>query len=286
MSLTIDELPAPHRGAKSLLLTLLGEFVHPTGGAVWTSTLVQGLATVDITERNARQAIARLGEQGIVEAERRGRRTRWRLTDAGSRLLTAGTERIYSFGRRHLDWDGNWLLVICSIPETQRAIRHQFRTQLTFEGFGFLSPTIAISPHTNRERAANEILRELGLAADATTFVATSGTMTADDAIRAGAWDLDAVADEYAAFIAEFGDEAGDAPSRPVRPAAPADAFGTTLLLVDSWRRFPFTDPELPCQLLPADWIGDRAGDLFARRRAAVRSEAMAWYRQLEADAS
>ena len=36
MTFTNYELPARHHGAKSLLLTLHGEFVYPTGGSVWT----------------------------------------------------------------------------------------------------------------------------------------------------------------------------------------------------------------------------------------------------------
>ena len=35
-----DVLAAQRGGAKSLLLTVLGEFVLPAGGAAWTSTLV------------------------------------------------------------------------------------------------------------------------------------------------------------------------------------------------------------------------------------------------------
>lgn len=281
MSHPIDELPARHHGAKSLLLTMLGEFVRPAGGAVWTSTIVRGLHTVDITERNARQAVARLGDQGILTAERVGRRTRWHLTPAGTRLLATGAERIYSFGGRRDAWDGTWLLVICSIPETQRAVRLRFRTQLTFEGFGFLAPTIAISPHTGREKAANDIIAELGLADTAMTFVADSGTATPDASIRSSAWDLDSLAQAYAEFIDRF-----DIDPTARTPIDGAAAFATTVLLVDAWRRFPFSDPELPSELLPERWIGDRARSVFDERRSAAHAIATRWFHELEAAVS
>jgi phenylacetic acid degradation operon negative regulatory protein len=274
----LGELPT-RRGAKSLLLTLLGEFVYPRGGSVWTSTIVRALETVDITERNARQAIARLGDQGIAEAERHGRRTRWHLTDRGTRLLATGSERIYSFGHRADAWDESWLLVICSIPESQRAIRHQFRTQLTFEGFGFIAPTIAVSAHADREKAANDILIDLGLADTALTFRSASGSMTDDESILQTAWDLDALSAEYSAFIDTFGRDAISAVAGP-------DAMGSTLLLVDAWRRFPFVDPELPTALLPERWIGTRAQQLFDERHAATNPAALTWYDGLEAAAS
>jgi phenylacetic acid degradation operon negative regulatory protein len=276
---TIDELTSRHSGATSLLLTMLGEFVRPADGAVWTSTIVAGLETVGITERNARQAVARLGDQGIVEPERVGRRTRWHLTAAGTVLLSTGAERIYSFGRRADDWDGTWLLVICSVPETQRAIRHRFRTQLTFEGFGFLSPTIAVSPHVDREKAANDIIAGLDLAESAFTFVASSGSLTPDRTILASAWDLDELAARYDEFVRRFG-----ANVTPVESGA--EAFGDIVLLVDTWRRFPFADPELPSELLPAGWIGTRAHAVFDARREARRAAAVSWYERLEADAT
>lgn len=269
------ELPA-RRGAKSLLLTLLGEFAYPRGGSVWTSTIVTALETVGITERNARQAIARLGEQGIAGAERHGRRTRWNLSDRGMRLLASGSERIYSFGHRADAWDEEWLLVICSIPESQRATRHQFRTQLTFDGFGFIAPTIAVSPHGDREKAANDILTDLGLADTAITFRSRSGSMTDDETVMRTAWDLEALTAEYSNFVDAVGNSRAGTSSG-------ADAMGSTLMLVDAWRRFPFIDPELPTALLPEQWIGSRARELFDERHAATAPDALAWFDALEA---
>jgi phenylacetic acid degradation operon negative regulatory protein len=275
---SIDDLPTMPRGARSLLLTMLGEFVYPTGGSVWTSTIVAGLDAAGITERNARQAVARLGEQGIVRSERHGRRTRWHLTEPGTELLAGGTERIYSLGRRAGDWDGNWLLVICAIPETQRAVRHRFRTQLAFEGFGFLSPTIAVSPHTEREAAATALISELGLDEIAMSFVSTTAAMTTDADVLTGAWDLDGLERSYAGFLDEFDHDPGH--------HEPARTFGDMLHLVDAWRRFPFADPELPLELMPESWIGTRAHEAFDRRRSAQRPTAMAWFADVEAAAS
>src|SRR5947208_10928423 len=107
--------------ATSLLLTVLGEFVLPHEQAVWTSTVVECLATMDVEERNARQALARLADDDIVHAAKNGRRSRWHLTEHGRELLTVGAERIYGFGVDEQEWDGRWLVVYCSVPEEQRA---------------------------------------------------------------------------------------------------------------------------------------------------------------------
>ncbi len=102
--------------AKALLLTILGEFVLPRDGRAWTQSLVDGLATLGVGERNARQAIARTADQGFIDSERVGRRARWCLTAEGRELLTVGTERIYGFGNDGDEWDEHWLVVLSADP--------------------------------------------------------------------------------------------------------------------------------------------------------------------------
>lgn len=255
-------------GARSLLMTMLGEFVLPAGGSVWTTTMVEGLIALGVSERNARQAIARSGDQGIICVERHGRLARWHLTEQGTELLTVGADRIYGLGASSDSWDHRWLVVICSVPESQRSKRHQFRTQMTFEGFGFIAPGIAVSPHLDREDACNRILRALDLD-DAITFTATKGSLTLDADVLAKAWELDALANRYQAFIDEFDLE---------DPQTDLAALTTTVRMVDAWRMFPFLDPELPAQLMPADWVGKLAQDTFDRRRSEWKKAALAWF--------
>ena len=86
--------------ARSLLLTLLGEFVLPRPGAVWTQTIVGVLDGLGVEEKAARQALARTAADGWLASERVGRSVRWSLTESGQHLLTAGAERIYAFAAR------------------------------------------------------------------------------------------------------------------------------------------------------------------------------------------
>jgi len=253
-------------------MTMLGEFVLPTGGSVWTTTMVEGLIALGVSERNARQAIARSGDQGIICVERHGRLARWHLTEQGTELLTVGAERIYGLGASADSWDHRWLVVICSVPESQRSKRHQFRTRMTFEGFGFIAPGIAVSPHVDRENACSRILQSLDLD-DAITFTATKGSLTLDADVLAKAWELDTLADRYQEFIDEFD---------PEDPQTDLAALTTTVRMVDAWRMFPFLDPELPAQLMPADWVGKLAQDTFDQRRGEWKKAALAWFTSSE----
>jgi phenylacetic acid degradation operon negative regulatory protein len=250
--------------ARGLLLTLLGEFVLPGGGAAWTSAVIAVFARLGIAEKATRQALMRTAVDGWLSAEKTGRLTQWHLTAAGRQLLTEGTERIYSFMYPAENWDRRWLLVAARIPDGDRSIRHTVRTRLSWAGLGWLGPGLWISAHPEREAEVARVLSQAGVA-DAHLFTATrSGLDGAADMVRA-AWDLDAVERQYERFIAEFSG------------AEPADVLAGQVELVHAWRRFPAIDPALPRELLPAGWRGHEAARLFAclheRWSAAAQAE-------------
>src|SRR5438445_2954520 len=97
--------------ARSLLFTVLGEYVLPHGGEAWAAALIRALGALGVEEAAARQAIARTASDGWLDSERTGRRVRWQLTPSGRQLLTEGAERIYGFGGSQEDWDGRWVLL-------------------------------------------------------------------------------------------------------------------------------------------------------------------------------
>lgn len=279
--MTEADLARPRSGgsARSSLLTLLGEFVLPSGGSVWTSTLVEALGLLGYGEQNARQATARLLDQGLLERSSHGRRTRWTLSDAGERLLTEGARRIYGFQTTATPWDGRWLLVLSSIPDTQRAVRHQLRRRLGFLGFGALSGGVMVSPHTAREEAVIGVLRDLDLDVGTFLFTAEATALTAPDQIIAAAWDVPALADRYKQFVHHF----SGVTAAPSDDGSPAPSFVALAGLVDSWRRFPFEDPEIPAELLGSEWPGLAAKACFDDRHRAWSSAAQRWWSDQEA---
>jgi phenylacetic acid degradation operon negative regulatory protein len=236
--------------ARGLLFTVLGEFVLPNGGTAWTSALIDAIARLGVEEKNVRQALMRTAADGWLASERLGRRTRWRLTAAAEELLTEGTERIYGFTGTANGWDGQWVLALARVPETDRPARHRLRTRMTWAGFGSPEPGVWISPHADRVAEATRILAE----ADARVFLARQVPGYDDAAMARQAWDLDGLEEAYEEFIADF----GGAPA--------ADPIADLTGLVHAWRRFPWVDPVLPVQLLPEPWRGTQAAELFGRR--------------------
>jgi phenylacetic acid degradation operon negative regulatory protein len=257
--------------ARSLLLTILGEYVLPRAGEVWHQTLVAALCSVGYTEQAARQALSRSTRDGWLLAERRGRRARMSLTERSRSLLSDGTERIYSFGRPR-EWDGRWLLVILRVPEQRRAVRHQLRSRLAWAGLGSLGGGVWLTPHVDREAELSAAIAEEP-DADARSFVAELGSMSDLEQLVADAWELDSVREQYLAFIEDFGAQA---------PREPEAYFSQQTLLVHAWRRFPFLDPDLPASVLPADWPRDRAHRLFADQHARWAAAAGSYFEELE----
>jgi phenylacetic acid degradation operon negative regulatory protein len=258
--------------ARGLLFTVLGEFVLPAGGSAWTSAFIEVFGRLGVEEKAIRQALARTAADGWITPERRGRRTRWRLTSDGERLLTDGTERIYAFTGPQRDWDGSWLLVLARVPETGRSARHLLRNRLHWAGLGSPAPGVWITTHTERRHEVEQVLRQAGVT-DGQVFLAQHKGGGDLAALVTGAWDLPAIEHHYEEFLAEFA------------TAAAADPLVRLTELVHAWRRFPAIDPGLPSRLLPSRWSGARAARLFAARHAEWSPDAvMRWIQLGKAD--
>ncbi len=263
---TVDSAPG-------LLMTVLGELVMPTGGAAWTQSLVAIMGELGVQEKATRQAIARMHDRGWLTKTRVGRQTRWELADSATDLLRDGAERIYGFGRHGRPWDGSWLVLLASVPERDRAVRSRMGVGLSWAGFGSLGQGVWISPWEDQEAAAAELFSELNL--EATSFRSRLGELGSGRQLVERAWDLPALHARYESFLADRA-HLGDTSTGGCAAAELVD-------LVHSWRRFPFLDPDLPADLLPADWPGAAAALRFAEMRRARLGEVTTWWTETEA---
>jgi len=265
--------PRSGESARSLLNTLLGEFVFRAGGSAWTSTFLEALGLLGVEEKAARQALARSAAEGWLQREREGRRVRWRLTPAGMQRCIDGTARIAGFGSARTNWDGQWLLLIVSVPEEQRALGHRLRRRLTWAGFGSLGQGTWITPHADLVVEATRILDELETLPHTLSFVSRFGKIGLEGDLVAEAWDIEELAARYREFIERF---------RKVRVRDDASAFVAQTRLIHEWRRFAFLDPVLPVELLPANWIGSQAKALYDDRSAAWLPAGQRWFCEAE----
>jgi phenylacetic acid degradation operon negative regulatory protein len=250
-------LPPDRAGSPgSLIVSFAGSYLRELGGWIAVADLIRCLKTIGLVEPAIRQALVRLKSRGFLDAERRSGEAGYLLTEAGRHDLSTGDRRIFRPAAATPE-DG-WVLAVFSVPETERHLRHQLRTELSWLGFGTVSPGVWIAPRPLAD-PTRALLTDAGLDGYVTWF----GAQHLTEIDVAAWWDLDSLRAQYESFLTDH---------RPVIPAPDAaepdvvtdeHAFASYLRLLDAWRLFPRLDPGLPASLLPADWPARAAWELF-----------------------
>src|SRR3954465_2424349 len=146
-----------------------------------------------VEAQSVRSSVSRLKRRGVIASERRDGAAGYRLTERGEAILRAGDARI--FGRAQLP---GGLLVVFSIPEAQRALRHRLRAGLAGLGLGTVAPAVWIAPAA-LEDEVRALVAELGVADRVELFAARA--LGGD---RAHGWALGAIAAESARYAATW----------------------------------------------------------------------------------
>ncbi|MHB8244343.1 MAG: PaaX family transcriptional regulator [Acidimicrobiales bacterium] len=243
---------------KSMVLNIYGAYGRSLGGWIAVAALVELLSDLGYDERTSRAAISRMKSKGLLEPDRREGRVGYVLTDEAKEVLTEGDRRILA-RQAPARLEEGWALAVFSVPEAERHARHLLRSRLTWQGFGNVAPGAWIAPW----RLAGEtraMLVRLGLHCYVDLFHAHHYAFrpTAEQVGRW--WDLDRLAIGYSEFL-----RVCLATREQWRTGRNGDreAFCDYLATVASWQRFPYLDPVLPSELLPPDWEGQRAAELF-----------------------
>jgi phenylacetic acid degradation operon negative regulatory protein len=259
--------------AKSLVATVLGDSVAPHGGRIWLGTLIELLAPFGISERLVRTSVFRLVEDGWLVGQRAGRRSVYSVTPAGLKRIEHAQRRIYA--PAGLAWDGMWTLLILVGEGLDARARTQIRRELSWEGFAALAPGVYGHP-SNDPANLGELLANAG-AQDRTSAFTARQTLLAQSAAPAqlvrASWPLDALAARYTGFIASFA-----AFAQRHDGLDEQSAFVARTLLVHAYRRVVLHDPQLPVELLPADWPGHGAYALCQRAYARLRAPSEAYF--------
>ncbi|WP_413249490.1 PaaX family transcriptional regulator C-terminal domain-containing protein [Sinomonas flava] len=261
---------------QQLIVTVFGLYAREHGGVLPVAGLVRLLGDLGVEGAGVRSAVSRLKKRGVLESVKLGHAAAYRLGPGLEEVFSEGDERIFS--PRRARPEDPWLLAAFSVPESQRALRHQIRAAFTRLGFGAVSPGLWIAP-ASLEREARRRLARAGAAGYVEFFRAEY----ADDGEGSGMrgrvaewWDLEALDATYAEFVEGQREvrerwEGAPAPSSAEDDAA---AFTDYVSLLTHWRRLPYLDPGLPAEYLPGNWQGLVAQRLFAELHAKLAGPA------------
>ncbi|WP_327154319.1 PaaX family transcriptional regulator C-terminal domain-containing protein [Streptomyces tubercidicus] len=263
------------RTPRSLIVTFYGAYGRGGPGdpgapaaPVPVAALIRLLGALGVDPPSVRSAVSRLKRRGLLAPARTATgAAAYGLSDAARQLLDDGDRRIYARPAARLS-DG-WVLAVFSVPEEERHKRHLLRSRLARLGFGTAAPGVWLAPAQLYEETRHTLERlQLDPYVDLFTGAHAGFAATADAVARW--WDLDAIAAQHRAFLDE---------QEPVlqrwsrrRSVPPEAAYRDYLLALDAWRHLPYADPGLPSPLLPEDWPGGRAAEVFGRLHTKLRA--------------
>jgi len=245
--------------ANSLIITIYGDFIAPHGGTVWLGSFIKLVQPLGLNERMVRTSVYRLSQEKWLVSEQMGRRSYYSLTTSGRRRFEHAYRRIY-FAPQDT-WTGEWQLVM--IPGSLGgAQRDALRKELAWAGYGALASGILAHPSADTD-ALLDILQETGAHDKVVAMKAVNISALTSRPLQElvhECWNLEALSAKYLDFIELF---------RPVlrtmraaNSLDPEQCFLVQTLLMHHFRRALLHDPQLPSQLLPANWSGGVARQL------------------------
>lgn len=243
------------------MFDIYGDHLLRTTGWSPVAALVRLTGVVDIAPAATRTAISRMSREGWLCAESRDGVRGYAMTPRAQHRLSSAAQRIYA--DTVPEWDGSWHVVVTE-HSTDRSARARLRASMEYLGYARLAADTWVAP-----RASDDLAETIGpgrreftsrFGGDATEFAASL-------------WDLDALGRAYARYDRWLTELVRDLPA----DADDESCYATRALAVHEWRKFLFTDPGLPAQVLPDAWPGASAAANFRSLAARLRPGAAAY---------
>jgi phenylacetic acid degradation operon negative regulatory protein len=242
----------------SLVFTFFCDVVTQHGGEIWLGSVIRALVPLGISERLTRTAVFRLVQDGWLESRKHGRRSYYRLTRTGENYYQRAANRIYASSKP--GWDGDWTLLFTSlVPAEKRDALHR---GLSWLGYGRLGAGVFALPRDERA-PLDQLLEDLDLQDGVVRMQAHADDADSMQQLVLARWQLDALRQNYREFNACYR-RANKILERESAPPAHSLLL-LRILLIHEYRKILLNDPELPADMLPADWEAFDAQALTAR---------------------
>lgn len=150
-------------------------------------------------------------------------------------------------------WDGVWRLVSFDVPEKKSGVRASLRRKLRELGFGMLQESLWVTPHDLGEKL-EQFLEEENLKDFTIVWEGKRVFGENEKDLARKVWKLDDLHGKYLDFISKY---------------ELLEGKGEILKRYKEWEEEYFSllaaDPGLPRELLPDDWLFERACQLFKK---------------------
>nr|WP_271213100.1 PaaX family transcriptional regulator C-terminal domain-containing protein [Rhodococcus wratislaviensis]GLK40037.1 phenylacetic acid degradation operon negative regulatory protein PaaX [Rhodococcus wratislaviensis] len=247
-------------GSQQLLTSILGSYFMGVNSVIPSSFFVSVMRDFDLSETATRNAVSRASRQGLLVPSRHGRQTFYSLSESAHERHQYRLKQIVDYGREPVPWDGRWTVVTFSVEESQRNLRHQLRQHLRQLGFGLLHDGVWVVPRTVEPDALAQLLN-VGVPR-LTVFsgpMRTAGTAAGDPMTAFAVEEMREKLVEFSKRAADIVDALED------DSITPTTALRLRVEVLRDWRVLGDEDPQLPTELLGADWPLPAARSLFER---------------------
>ncbi len=246
---------------QSMILTIYGDYISHYGNKIWIGSLIQLLKVFGHNEQAVRVAVSRMMKQGLLQSEKKGNKSYYKLTERGVSRINEAAKRIYKLDPH--EWDEKWRIIMYNIPEEMRQVRDDFRKELQWSGFGNLSNGCWISPN-NFEKEINFLISKYKIEEYVQLFLSKHIGPQADFHLIEKCWPLQEIEEKYDQFIDTYSKKfIIDQSVIGSGQMTDEECFMRRANLVHEYRKFLFIDPFLPKELLPERWSGNHAALLF-----------------------
>ena len=213
---------------------------------IWRAYNEASRALADIDYKTFYNALYRLKRKGLVETIKDEVYFKPKITKQGRQKL----QEIIPQYKKKRPWDKRIYLVTYDVPEEWRRRRDELREFLKRFGCAPLQDSVWLTPY-NPKGVLEEFVEENDL--HGAIIVSDTGTDGAvgdrslKELIR-HIYELDELNDRYKSFLYKFS---------KTKKGASADTIASHYLSILK------DDPQLPFELLPTDWRGDEAYELY-----------------------
>lgn len=245
---------------QNLAVTLMADYTIRTRAWLPSAAVVSLLMQFEVSVSNARAAISRLARRGVLDTDKRGRNTFYRLSESSDAYLRRSAWHLARHPTTAESWDGNWTLAVFSLAKDHGARRRALRSQLRWQGFAPLYDGLWVHP---MPLAASGVESLTDIAPGAITIFRGEHQTFALELGRTplDAWDLAGMEHRYREFVGRWQAQL----ERPdFARISGVDAVRARSAVIEEYRLLPLLDPAVPLSMMPADWPRPIAHRTFA----------------------
>lgn len=210
------------------------EFVQPYSIQM---AKLKGILPPDYKLTNFSSAVSKMLATGYMEKIIKKGEPYLRITGLGKRALVRDFPILQMKKQK---WDKKWRIVYYDVAEKERGVRIALQRKLKELGFGMIQESVYISPFdviaNIREFVINQGLKEFVFVGEVNHLLAGNEKRLAEKV-----WDLERLSEQYEEL--EMKIHAKDQ---------------NISAIISQYEEIMKTDPCLPEELLPTNWIGDK----------------------------